>query len=144
MLWRLHYKLAEWILGGNWQKSKSIDPCLFCIDASAYLILDIALLAVLPDRAGRIALDVENIALYNAKKLRTNLETSQTRLYHHDFFFFFKQKNLETYNCEVTKIFFWVDFTCFNNKNMTWNFFSAQKIVLEVEENLLMVVNFDY
>ena len=29
----------------------------FCIDASAYLILDIALLTVLPDRAGRNAVN---------------------------------------------------------------------------------------
>ena len=95
---------------GYWEetdkKVRVSTRAFFCIDASAYLILDIALFAVLPDRAGRIALDVENTALYNAKKLRTNLETSQTKLYHHDFFFFFKQKNLETYNCEVTKIFF--------------------------------------
>ena len=46
-----------------------IDPCLFCIDASAYLILDIALLPVLPDRTGRNAVScrsaehAENTAL---------------------------------------------------------------------------------
>ena len=56
-----------------------IDPCLFCIDASAYLILDIALLPVLPDRAGRNAVSCRACRKYRAlerKEAAENLQTS--------------------------------------------------------------------
>ena len=59
----------------------------FCIDASAYLILDIALLTVLPDRAGRNAVNGRAWRKYRAlerKEAAENLKTSRALVDYHD------------------------------------------------------------